>query len=250
MIATDAPPPAVGHTRVAAVGLVAIAGYLVVLAWSIQNTSYDVWGAVLIAPVLVGVSYAFVSWGARRSGDPRVLRLLPLILVLKLLATIAYAGVVSGVYGSVSDATAYDRVGEQFAESFRHLDFGVELGRRGLVGTGFIRVLTGVIYTVLGSSKYAGFLIFSWFGFCGTYLLYRAFCTAVPEGASRTYALAVFFLPSMLFWPSAIGKEAWMLLTLGVLAYGAARLLTHGRFAYPLLGAGLVGSAIDRKSVV
>ncbi len=249
MIAAEVRPRATTHTLVAALGLVAIAAYLFGLAWAIQNTTYDVWGAILIAPALVGASYAFVSWGARRTGDTRILRLLPVILALKLFGTVTYALVISQTYGSVSDATLYDRVGEQLAESFRQFDFSVELGRRGLIGTGFIRALTGLVYTVLGSSKYAGFLLFSWFGFCGSYLLYRAFCTAVPEGNARNYALAVFFLPSMVFWPSAIGKEAWMVLSLGVLAYGAARLLSHRRFAYPLLGAGLVATGIVRPHV-
>ena len=32
----------------------------------------------------------------------------------------------------------------------------------------------------------------------------------------RRYALLVLFLPSLLFWPSSIGKEAWMTLALGL----------------------------------
>src|SRR6266850_1356449 len=32
-------------------------------------------------------------------------------------------------------------------------------------------------------------------------------------------------MPSLLFWPSSIGKEAWMMFALGIAAYGAAVLL-------------------------
>jgi hypothetical protein len=36
----------------------------------------------------------------------------------------------------------------------------------------------------------------------------------------------LFFFPSLLYWPSSIGKEAWMLFALGVASYGVARMLT------------------------
>ena len=82
------------------------------------------------------------------------------------------------------------------------------------------------MYSIVGPTRLGGFLIFSWLGFLGLFLLYRAFVIAVPEGRSRTYARFVFFFPSMLFWPSSIGKEAWMILGIGMIAFGAARLLT------------------------
>jgi cell division septum initiation protein DivIVA len=37
----------------------------------------------------------------------------------------------------------------------------------------------------------------------------------------------MFLLPSMLFWPSSIGKEAWMLFALGIAAFGVARILSN-----------------------
>ena len=58
------------------------------------------------------------------------------------------------------------------------------------------------------------------------FYLYRAFTIAIPDGNRRSYARLLFFLPSMLYWPSSIGKEAWMLFTLGLAAFGTARLLT------------------------
>jgi hypothetical protein len=44
----------------------------------------------------------------------------------------------------------------------------------------------------------------------------------------------------MLYWPSSIGKEAWMLFTIGLAAFGTARLLT-GR---PWRGLALAGTAL------
>jgi hypothetical protein len=42
------------------------------------------------------------------------------------------------------------------------------------------------------------------------------------------YGLLVFFLPSMLYWPSALGKEGWAILCLGVASYGVALAVTGG----------------------
>ena len=96
--------------------------------------------------------------------------------------------------------------------------------------------LTGIIYTVFRPSLPIGFLVFSWLGFLGLFWFYRAFQLAVPEGRSHTYARFVFFLPSLLFWPSSIGKEAWMMCTLGPAAFWAAKLLAgigRWRGTYP-----------------
>jgi hypothetical protein len=61
----------------------------------------------------------------------------------------------------------------------------------------------------------------------GLFWFYRAFAIAVPEGRRRVYAFLLFFLPSLVFWPSSIGKDAWMLFTMGLATYGIARLLTR-----------------------
>jgi hypothetical protein len=121
---------------------------------------------------------------------------------------------------------------------FRGGDFST--GLDSLSSTDFIRFFTGLVYTVTGSSVYAGFLLYSWLAFWGMFYMYRAFVIAVPDGNRRSYARLLFFLPSMLYWPSSIGKEAWMLFTLGLAAFGTARLLT-GR---PWRGLALAGAAL------
>ena len=55
----------------------------------------------------------------------------------------------------------------------------------------------------------------------------------------------MFFLPSLVFWPSSIGKEAVMMLSLGASAYGAARILERrGRGWICLLAGAALGSMI------
>src|SRR4029453_11431020 len=56
----------------------------------------------------------------------------------------------------------------------------------------------------------------------------------------------LFFMPSMLYWPSSIGKEAWMLFTLGLAAFGTARVRT----ARPWGGIALAGVALWLAAIV
>jgi hypothetical protein len=81
--------------------------------------------------------------------------------------------------------------------------------------------------------------VFAGLNFVGCYLFYRAFRIAFPEGDGRRYAFLVMFLPSLLYWPSSLGKEGWMIFALGLASYGLARALA-GRFGgYTALVAGL-----------
>jgi hypothetical protein len=53
----------------------------------------------------------------------------------------------------------------------------------------------------------------------------------------------------MLFWPSALGKEGWMTLGLGLMAYGAARVLTRKPLGYTLTLLGAVETGVVRPHV-
>jgi hypothetical protein len=229
---------AAGSSRTAPVltiGLVLTAAYVAAVIWSMDRADYSVWMALLLAPVLVVVTIPALRRQAARERDSRLLRLLTWALVLKLLASLLRFYVAFGLYGGAADAAAYHDWGTDISASFRSGVF--ETGLPDLHSTRFIRLFTGLVYTVVGPTKLGGFLIFSWLGFLGLFLLYRAFTIAVPEGRSRTYARFVFFFPSMLFWPSSIGKEAWMILAIGLTSYGIARALKDdiGRAVVPLV---------------
>ncbi len=190
----------------------------------LTSSTYDTWGAFVVAPVLIVLSLPALSRQAAREGDRSLYALLILALCLKLAGGVVRHFVAFDLYGGVADAAGYHASGAHLAEGFRAGHFAT--GLDSLTGTNFIRFLTGLIYTVTGSTQLGGFLVYSWLGFWGLFLFYRAFVLAVPDGSRRAYARLVFFLPSLLFWPSGIGKEAWMLFTLGIAAFGAARMLT------------------------
>jgi hypothetical protein len=151
-------------------------------------------------------------------------QLLVAALALKLFGALVRYWVAVDIYDGIADAFEYHRVGVELAMHFRGGNF--DTGLASLNGTDFISFFTGIVYTITGPSIFAGFLLYSWLAFAGMFYLYRAFTIAIPDGNKRSYARLLFFMPSMLYWPSSIGKEAWMLLTLGLAAFGTARLLT------------------------
>lgn len=219
--------------------------YLFLLSWAMQETSFDIWGGLVVAPVLLAITLPLVTRGARAEGDTRMVHILQVAVVAKVIfGTVLRYGVIFGVYGS-GDAQGYDKAGRVIAAALRNGNITFDTGG-GSEGTRAVGVITGVVYSVIGSTKLGGFMVFSWLAFLGIFLMYKAYRLAVPEGDHHRYAILVFFLPTVLFWPSSLGKEAWLTFTLGISIYGAARILTRLRGGFVLLGLGLWGTAIVR----
>jgi hypothetical protein len=231
---------------VAALGLAGIGVVILAFQWTLANTSYDVSGALIIAPILLLLTLPLARHVARIDEDPLMVRIIMLALVLKLFAAVVRYFVAFDVYGGSADAAIYIREGGLYAQQIRDGIFAYDDSVGGSSGTHFIRQVTGYVFAVTGTTAIGGFLVFAWMSFWGLYFFYRAFRTAVPHGLHRRYAALLFFIPSLLYWPSSIGKEAWMMLTLGLGAYGVARLLTHQRGGYVVLTLGLLGSALVR----
>jgi hypothetical protein len=237
------PVPQIGGIGVvvfAAIGFVT--AFLVALA-----AGSDVWSGLLATFVIFGISAPIL----RRmfSGEEANMRTLMLsALVLKCAGAFFQYAVAFELYDGVADAEHYHRAGAEFAKAFRHGNF--DLGPGTLVGTRFVEVATGWLYAVVGTSRVVGFLAFSWVGYWGLVWFYKACKTAVPDGNHKIYAFLVLLLPSMLFWPSAIGKEAWMVGTIGLATYGVARYLAHQRGALVRIGLGLWGASMVRPHVV
>ena len=229
------------------VGLVVIAGYVILLVRLMETSTYDTWGALIVGPVLTAVTFPALARQARREGDPRLLWILMAALVVKLLFAVLRHYQATELY-EFSDSTGYHRGGTELAGRFLAGNFDTSVPVQLPSETLFMYIVTGVVYTVIRPSMLGGFVAFSWLAFLGLFLFYRAFHLAVPGGRSRTYAKLLFFLPSMLFWPSSIGKEAWTVFTLGIAAFGAARLFAgrgHAR-GIALFVLGLAGTAAVR----
>jgi hypothetical protein len=221
--------------------------YLAMLAWGWQHTPYDVWGALVLGPVVVVLTIPMARRLAHDEDDPALVRILLTALVLKLTMSLVRYAFIWKIYEGFGDSTDYHRVGSALARGFRSGDL-TTMGEA-LTSTGFIRVLTGALYTITGPTSIGGFIVFSWLGFGGLYFFYRAFRIGVPDGNRRRFCYLVFFLPSLLYWPSSIGKEAWMSLTLGIAAFGSAKLLRRDRGGLTVAALGLTGAAIVRPHV-
>jgi hypothetical protein len=229
-------------------GLAAILGYVSLVAWATTQMWYDLWGALVVIPLLVMVSGHLLVRAAKHDPDPAFLRLLVLAFVLKGFATVGRYWMAFVLYEGRTDAGVYSVEGARLAEFYRDGMFDAELGKA-FVGTGFIRALTGVLYAFTGPSIFVAFAFFSLLSFWGLYFIYRAFRIAVPDGDHRRYALLVLLLPSMVFWPSGLGKEAVMTFGIGLAVFGAARLLAgQSRWLLPLLG-GLTTTSVVRPHV-
>jgi hypothetical protein len=235
-------------------GIIVASGLLVTAAvaagalFAAQGSTYDTWGALLVAPLILLISLPVLALESSRERDQRLFFILVFALILKLCAALARYYVAFDLYGGRADAGGYHEWGVRLAEQFRVGNF--ETGLSSLSRTNFIRFLTGIVYTIIGPSKMGGFLFFSWLGFLGLFFFYRAFKLAIPQGRTRVYAALLFFLPSLLFWPSSIGKEAWMMFALGLAAFGAGRTLSGSTASgLAIAAAGLWLAAIVRPHV-
>jgi uncharacterized membrane protein YhaH (DUF805 family) len=212
-----------GSMLIGAIGVIVLVLVAPSLA-SAMGSAYGTWGAILVAPVLLAITLPILARQAAREEDRTLFWILALALVFKLVGALVRDYVAFDVYGGSADATHYHEWGLELAPQFRQGDF--DTGLESLVSTDFIRFFTGIVYAIIGPTRLGGFLFYSWLGFLGLFFFYRAFRIAVPEGRGRSYAWLLFFLPSLLFWPSSIGKEAWMMFALGIAAFGAARILS------------------------
>ncbi len=204
---------------------------MAVLLILMDRTSFDVWGAVLVAPALLAASVPALRRQAAREADPTLFRLLLFALVVKLAGAVVRYYVAFSVYGGTPTPPDTTTPASALAEPFRHLDFSAF---HLVTGTPFIENVTGAVYAVIGPSKMGGFVFFSWLGFWGLFLFYRAFTIGVPEGRRRSYAhICCSSCRRSLFWPSSIGKEAWMMFGLGIAAFGVAKILAGRRVARP-----------------
>lgn len=243
-------PGAAASSRFLTVGAVAAVGYLAWFGWLMENATYDVWGAAFIGPLLLLATMPLAAAIARADGDRRMIGFVFGAVVLKLAAAVVMHVVTDQVYEGVADANLYMELGEPLADTLRSGDLRFDPGGKfGVVGTGFMIILSGIAQAIVGPTQIGIGLIFSWLGFCGLLLFYRAFNVALPAGDSRHYGALVLFLPSLLFWSSTLGKEAWMTLSLGVSAYGVARMVTSQRWGFSMLGVGIVASLMVRPHV-
>jgi hypothetical protein len=207
--------------------------------------STDLWHGLAVAVVLVWLTQPLIKRVVRFEGDPRLGRLLRWSLVLKL-GTVPAQLYLLDTYYRTGDANYYFHAGAGFAHQLHQGNF---VYHGAIVNDGIVAIVAGAAFLLTGVTKAGGFFIFSWIGFIGLVLFYRAFRLALPEGDGLRYGRLVLLLPSLLFWSSAIGKDALMTFTLGLAAYGTANVLAQRRGGLLSLAVGLGAAAVIRPHV-
>lgn len=214
-------------------------------ALALGGTHPDLQTFVGFCVVIMGVGVPWAIRAARR--EPSVSSgFLTLALSLHLVGSLLRYQIIQAVYHGVSDANGYVAAGSGLAKTFRSLS----LPPWPPIGTGFMNWLTGLLFAFIGPTMLGGFVVCSLLSFVGAWYFYKAFCLAFPNGNKRLFALLIFLLPSIWYWPSSLGKDAIVMLFLGISTYGFAQLLT-GKTVHGLLvaTAGLAGISMLRPPI-
>ena len=180
-----------------------------------------------------------------------MVRILVISLLLHLLAAPAQIFVVNHFYHGVADWIRYDNQGSILAPSFRSLDFTLAGANvRGIVNDGSVSIAAGIVMAIVGVNQLATFFVFAWLSFVGTIFFYRAFTLTFPgaEARFRRYAYLVFFLPSTMFWTADVSKEAIMTVSLGLVAYGLAKVLVRAPGGFRIAVVGIAVGALIRPN--
>ena len=206
--------------------------------WMADPAVWSTGSGLVMIPVLTALTIPLFVRAGRDAMRFDIVGIMAVGLFARFVASLAR-------YSSRQDAGRYFDVGEVLAVAFRNLQFDVDTGRP-FPGTGGMRYLTGLVNVLTNSNEFATFLVFAWLSFIGCYLFYRAMVIALPDADLHRYALLIFLWPSMVFWPSSIGKDGWILFTLGIASVGAARVLVRRPGGYAFLVVGLLLASIVR----
>lgn len=199
----------------------------------------DGWGTFLVLLLLATIAALHAS----RSYPGTERQVVLAGFAAHVLGSIVRLEVTLYAYGGYGDALEYYRYGIVYAEGFSRLDFSSidleALWSGSLFGTEVVRILTGFVLAVIGPSLRGTTLVFTLIAFAGLLSFVRAFRAAAPEAPrSRAFTTWVVLWPSLCYWPSSIGKEALILLGLGLVTRGYAG--AAGRRRWGLLAAGIV----------
>jgi hypothetical protein len=179
--------------------------------------------ALVVAPVLALITHAVAQRLAEKDKQPAIVPILMGGLFIKFAGVLARYWIGLQVYGR-SDATEYVRWGKMIAPGLRHGEL-IDIGR--LRGTNFIRFVTGVVFAITPASEMVGYFVFGFMSFVGMIFFWRAFRLAFPQVDDLKYLQVLVLLPSLAFWPSSIGKDAWMVMGAGIASYGVANILNN-----------------------
>ncbi len=212
------------------------------------NTNYDWQGAILVLAGLGVLAVFLIPRLARLEINSSLIKVLAAGLLAKICFAFIRYGFAFGVYGGTADAGTYSEAGTKIAQYIHALNFA-SIASYMNFGTNFLELFTGIVYVITGPSIYAGFIVFAFLSFLGSYYFYRAFEVAFPKGNTQLFLILIFFFPSLLYWPNGIGKDALISLFLGLFAYGTARFVRNQMKGLVPLVLGILGILCVRPHI-
>jgi hypothetical protein len=227
------------------VGIICSPAALWALFWT-SPRDYPFLSSMLFVPLVVcGCAFLF----SRLWRQDRFVRLLFAAgITVRLVAAGVYVWVGFFVFNVAADAFHYWSIGLVLANEFS--GHGWAAFRPPWLSTNLVDNICGIITVVTGNAMPTLFVIFALAGLWGGYFFYRAFCISFPEGNRGLYGLLIVLLPSILYWSSAIGKDAMEQLFIGIAAYGFARTIRRLDVrAFIISAIGVTGAAAFRPHV-
>jgi hypothetical protein len=223
----------------------ALSGTLLAAGVVLLTLGYIEGGSLVFAALAIWVVGA-IGRGMVTESDKKWLPQVVLAgFAVKMIASFARFAVLEFVYGGGGDAQGYHGAGNRLVHDWRSF----HIPSTG-IGTEFVNAVTGFLYIPYVPTMLGGFLLFATLAFFGQLMLYAAFRHSTGGKRAGWYAAGVLFLPTIVYWPSSIGKESVMFLFLGAGSLGAARLLTDFRMRWMFLfSIGAVGAAAIRPHV-
>jgi len=204
-----------------------------------------------IGLVLVTVAVAAAGSSFSRRMRPAAARVFFAALALRVFGGLARYQVLESFYSGVGDATGYFGRGWgiakrlwTFSVPWTNPDFWYERGK--WWGTAMVDKVSALVLAFIGPTMRGEFVAFSILAFCGIYAATTAFRRVQPA-QTMTYAWIAWLWPSLWFWPSSVGKEAIIVLAMGLVTLGFVG--REGRPQWSILGSGIALAFIIRPHV-
>lgn len=204
--------------HLSSLNLLSLILFIMAFAWLVPTVEWIPALAYLAFLILIG---KFLYEQVLKPHDPTFSpALFFLAFMVKMLGGVSRYWMVLDLYGR-GDALRYHWEGQELAISFAKFDFSIFGAIQ--TGTASMSAVTGLLYTFLPVSLFGSFLFFAALAFAGSLLCYCGFRVAFPQTNPNLYRVLMFFLPSVFFWPSSLGKDAWIFFGSGFVAYGLVK---------------------------
>jgi hypothetical protein len=180
--------------------------------------------------------------------DAYLRRLLMTGLVARMAASSLFLWIGMVIYGGTEDAFHYWTVGLGIAGGFQV--YGWSAFQPPYWSTNLIYNICGLAALLIGDALPTLFVAFAILPLAASYLYYRAFIAAFPDGDRWFFGLLVVLSPSLLFWSSFVGKDSIIQCFIALTCFGFVKFTQRHGFGDALVcAAGLAGILAIRAHV-